>query len=123
VLDGSRARKAAPAIEAEVAEVLGVDSNEVIFKVHRSPPTRKPEGAVLIARRHGNPEPFESRSLIFRPIAQSLEERHLECYAPVDGMDDRQRHQAEGEIALAVRKRLAQFTPKSREAKVPRKKQ
>jgi HD superfamily phosphohydrolase len=106
ILDADRVRTIASAVEGEVAGILGVESQEVIFKIHRSPPTRKSEGAVLIGRDNGQFEPFENRSLIFKSVDQSLREEHLECYAPLDGKDEQERRRLLSEIDEAVAKQV-----------------
>lgn len=88
ILDASGLASIAITLEQQVAGVLEVAPEEVIFKLHRSPPTRKSEGAVLIARPSGQPSPFETKSQVFRSIDQSLREEHLECYAPMEHSDE-----------------------------------
>ena len=107
VLNSDRVKAAAPAIESEVATILGVAPQEVILKVHRSPPTRKSEGAVLIAGRNNRPESFENRSMIFRSVDQTLREEHVECFAPLDGRDEQVRRRALSDVDAAVAKQLA----------------
>lgn len=113
ILDANRVRAVAREIEAEVAELLGVAAEEVIFKVHRSPPTRKSEGAVLIRSRGGQLEPFENRSLIFKSVDQSLREEHLECYAPMDGRDDQEKRRLLSLIDEAAAKQIAQLSARA----------
>ena len=102
VLDANRVASIAAAVESEVAALLRCSPEEVIFKVHRSPPTRKSEGAVLVGRTNGQLEPFETRSLIFRSIDQSLREEHLECYAPLSDPDVQQRRKQKAEVGELV---------------------
>jgi HD superfamily phosphohydrolase len=102
VLDANRVASIAATIEREVASLLPCSPEEVIFKVHRSPPTRKSEGAVLVGRTNGQLEPFETRSLIFGSVDQSLREEHLECYAPLIDPDVQQRKKQETEVAELV---------------------
>lgn len=109
VVDADRVASIARAVEQEVADVLGVPSEEVIFKVQRAPPTRKSEGAVLIARTNGRPEQFENQSLIFKSVDQSLREEHLECYAPLDGRDEQNRRRALTDVEDAVLRQLQQL--------------
>jgi HD superfamily phosphohydrolase len=109
VLDSDKVGTVAATIEQEVSGILGVAPEEVVFKVHRSPPTRKSEGPVLIAGRNGQPEPLESRSVIFRSVDQSLREEHLECYAPLDGQDDQSRRRALSDVDDAVVRQLSQL--------------
>jgi len=109
VLDAERSREVAPDIEAEVADILGVHRNEVIFRVHRSPPTRKSEGKVLISGRNNRLEPFESRSLIFSSIDQSLRDEYLECFAPLDGRNEQDKRRVLSDVEAAIERRLREL--------------
>jgi uncharacterized protein len=106
VTDAERSNQVAPDIEAEVGELLGVDRREVIFRVYRSPPTRKSEGAVLVSGRGDRLEPFESRSLIFRSIDQSLKDEYLECFAPLDDRDSQEKRRVRSDVGAVIERRL-----------------
>lgn len=108
--DVDRVTSIASSIEQEVSAVLGAPAEEVIFRVHRSPPTRKSEGAVLIASRNGQPQPLESRSAIFSSVDRTLREEHFECYAPLDGKDDQARRRALSDIDDAVARRITKMS-------------
>lgn len=107
-IDANRVAAIAGTLEQEVAAILAVSPEEVIFKVHRSPPTRKSEGAVLISS-HGQIEPFETRSLIFRSIDESLREEYLECYAPYCNQDDQERRTLKTRIEELVARRVQEL--------------
>ena len=109
ILDASVFDSISATLEGGVAEILGVQPEEVIFKVHRSPPTRKAEGAVLISRGTGQPTQFETESLVFRSIDRTLREEHLECYAPIDGVDDHQRKERTGKVEDFVIRRIPEL--------------
>lgn len=99
-------------LEAEVAEALSsktgkaVSAEEVIISVQKSPQTRKSEGKVLINVPRSQPQPFESRSLIFRSIDQTLREEHLECYAPFEEPDEQRRAKIRAEIGELLLNRI-----------------
>lgn len=106
VIDADRVASIAGELEAATASILDVAREEVIFKIHRSPPTRKSEGAVLINGASGQLEPFEARSLIFRSIDQSLREEHFECYAPLDRHDEQDQKRLKGDVTEMLTKRI-----------------
>ena len=110
IADVDRVTSIASNIEQEVSAVLGAPAEEVIFRVHRSPPTRKSEGAVLIASRNGQPQPLESRSAIFSSVDRTLREEHFECYAPLDGKDDQARRRALSDIDDVVARRITKMS-------------
>jgi len=110
ILDSDRAGSLATLIEKDVAAVLNVEPEEVIFRVQRSPPTRKSEGAVLIAGPNNQPQPFESRSMVFRSVDQSLREEHLECYAPLDNLEEQERRQVLSDVEAAVVRQLGRLS-------------
>jgi len=105
----------APTLESEIAEALSqhsggtVHPEEVIVKIQKSPPTRKSEGNVLIRLPNGQPQTFESRSLIFKSIDQSLREEHLECYAPFEESDEQRRQKIRTEIGELVTRRVQEL--------------
>jgi hypothetical protein len=109
VLDTKRVASIAGELEAAAASILGVAPEEVIFKVQRSPETRKSEGAVLISRSSGQLEPFESRSLIFKSIDQSLREENFECYAPLTTSDEQERRRIKSDISDVLTKRIQEL--------------
>jgi hypothetical protein len=87
----------AGSLEAAVADLISskigmaVPKEFVIVKIRQSPQTMKSEGPVLVDCFSGRPETFESRSVIFRSIDQTLREEYLECYGPLELSDDRKR--------------------------------
>jgi len=109
VLDANRVASIAGELENATAEILSVAPEEVVFKVHRSPPTRKSEGAVLISRSSGQLEPFEARSLIFKSIDLSLREEHFECYAPLITSDEQERRRIKSDISEILTKRIQEL--------------
>src|SRR5690606_28023916 len=68
ILSSDAVKASAKGLEAEVAEILAVPPEEVMFQVHRSPPTRKSEGAVLVKPSSGPPVSFENRSMVFQKV-------------------------------------------------------
>jgi putative nucleotidyltransferase with HDIG domain len=107
ISDVDRVTSIASDIEHTVSSILGAKPEEVIFKVHRSPPTRKSEGAVLVAGRNGQPQPLESRSAIFSSVDRTLREEYLECYAPLDTRDEQARRQNLSRIDDAVARQIS----------------
>ncbi len=99
-------KDAGTAIETQVAGILGVSPNEVIFRRQKSPETRKSEASVMVNSTTGRPQSFEDCSAIFRSIEKSLKDEHFECYAPLDGKDEWSRKAALAEIDAVVSKHL-----------------
>ena len=52
--------------------------------------SRNSEGSIMILKGR-QPIPLEQESTLFRSIDESLKESHLECYAPVEYQDERQK--------------------------------
>lgn len=94
-------------LEAQVADRLSslqgstVPANMVIVDVTKQPPARKNEGSLLI--KDGTQlVPLESRSVIFGSISEKLSEQNLQCYAPLDIVDEAKRRVAQEDIRQMI---------------------
>ena len=102
-------------LETEVADQMSslgadrIDPNEVIIKLVKAPPARTSEGSVLLKRRGGALEPFESRSQIFKQIDQTLRDEYIECYAPITDPDEQKRHKLETTIDELIVNRIQEL--------------
>lgn len=94
-------------LEAAVGEELArlqnarVDARHVILHLYKidsvRAQSRNDESTVLVQKPQG-PASFEDESALFRSINEGLQEEYLECYAPLENTDEKEKRRIKAEL-------------------------